>query len=31
MIRKKSKKKQEEEEEEGVNAEGFQDFVTRAR
>ncbi|XP_019354776.1 tubulin polyglutamylase TTLL5 isoform X1 [Alligator mississippiensis] len=30
MIRKKSKKKQEEEEEEGVNAEGFQDFVTRA-
>lgn len=30
MIQKRSKKKQEEEEE-GVNPEGFQNFITRAR
>ncbi|XP_048711496.1 tubulin polyglutamylase TTLL5 isoform X4 [Caretta caretta] len=31
MVQTRSKRKQEEEEEEGVNAEGFQDFVTKAR
>ncbi|XP_074812077.1 tubulin polyglutamylase TTLL5 isoform X4 [Natator depressus] len=30
MVQTRSKRKQEEEEEEGVNAEGFQDFVTKA-
>uniref|UniRef100_A0A8C8R571 Tubulin--tyrosine ligase-like protein 5 n=1 Tax=Pelusios castaneus TaxID=367368 RepID=A0A8C8R571_9SAUR len=30
MIQTRSKRKQEEEEEEGVNAEGFQDFITKA-
>ncbi|XP_068802709.1 tubulin polyglutamylase TTLL5 isoform X2 [Struthio camelus] len=30
MVQKRSKKKQEEEVEEGVNAEGFQNFITRA-
>ncbi|PKU45641.1 tubulin polyglutamylase ttll5 [Limosa lapponica baueri] len=30
MVQKRSKKKQEEEEEEGVNPEGFQNFITKA-
>lgn len=31
MVQKQPKKKREEEEEEGVNPEGFQNFITRAR